>query len=118
MLSWLVSLGRFGRDQLWRLPGIGCAQQLVRRFDYWDGAATADTEKLPLIQGKLPNTAVFSTCYLCAASVLHEALLLREETPTTKAGFCHQDAMFKMTTMRSYWGCLAQVFELNGGSHE
>ncbi|MCP9337573.1 hypothetical protein [Stutzerimonas xanthomarina] len=94
------------------------SERLVRRFDYWDDAATADTEKLPLIQGKLPNPPVFSTCYLGAVPVSHESLLPREENPTTKAGFCHPGAMPKMTTMRSNWGCLAQVFELNGGSHE
>ncbi|BAP79565.1 TonB-dependent receptor plug [Pseudomonas sp. MT-1] len=93
-------------------------ERLVRRFDYWDGIATADTEKLPLIQGKLPNPPVFSFCYLGAAPMPHEALLPREENPTTKARFCHVGAMPKMTTMRSNWGCLAQVFENNGGSHE
>ena len=94
------------------------SERLVRRIDYWDGAATADPKKLTLMQGKLPDPPVFSTCDLGLLPMSQEALLPREETPTTKAGFCHLFAMSKMTTMRSYWGCLAQVFELNGGSHE
>ncbi len=43
-----------------------CGQRPARRFDYWEGVAVIDTEKLPLMLGKLPSRPVFSPCYLGA----------------------------------------------------
>src|SRR5690606_1721821 len=102
------------------LPHERCCrcEPMARHGDYWNRAPLPDTEKLPPTQGKLPKRSVFSPCY--------RRVCLAAQCPTTKEGEAGNQSRILPSRAHRQDGrhalrsrsCLAQVSEINGGSHE